>query len=167
MNRDTKLIAILRRQYRIILTALGENILRIGRSHIFSPNQPSIYTSYSMVLHIIHADILLIVENFTEPQIKGRGRIQAMSKISARTKRFCYMWLLFSDLVRVLKYTQYYLSIYLSISIWCVRMHKQHREPVKCRCPFLLCCNPVKPGHYSALRSCILRVLFTLFGEMT
>ena len=26
MNRDTKLIAILRRQYRIILTALGENI---------------------------------------------------------------------------------------------------------------------------------------------
>ena len=47
---DTKLIAILRRQYRIILTTLGENIFRIGRSRIFSPNQPSIYTSYSMVL---------------------------------------------------------------------------------------------------------------------
>ena len=27
MDRDTKLIAILRRQYHIILTALGENIL--------------------------------------------------------------------------------------------------------------------------------------------
>ena len=68
MNRDTKLIAILRRQYRIILTALGENIFRIGRSRIFSPNQPSIYTPYSMVLHITHADILLVVENFTEPR---------------------------------------------------------------------------------------------------
>ena len=32
MDRDTKLIAILRRQYHIILTALGENIFRIGRS---------------------------------------------------------------------------------------------------------------------------------------
>ena len=30
MDRDTKLIAILRRQYHIILTALGENIFRIG-----------------------------------------------------------------------------------------------------------------------------------------
>ena len=28
MDRDTKLIAILRRQYHIILTALGENIFR-------------------------------------------------------------------------------------------------------------------------------------------
>ena len=74
MNRDTKLIAVLRRQYRIILMALGENIFRIGRSRIFSPNQPSIYTSYSMVQpsnivpHIIHADILLVVKNFTEPR---------------------------------------------------------------------------------------------------
>ena len=32
MDRDTKLIAILRRQYHIILTALGENIFLIGRS---------------------------------------------------------------------------------------------------------------------------------------
>ena len=30
MDRDTKLIAILKRQYHIILTALGENIFRIG-----------------------------------------------------------------------------------------------------------------------------------------
>ena len=30
MDRDTKQIAILRRQYHIILTALGENIFRIG-----------------------------------------------------------------------------------------------------------------------------------------
>ena len=30
MDRDTKLIAILRRQYHIILTALEENIFRIG-----------------------------------------------------------------------------------------------------------------------------------------
>ena len=32
MDIDTKLIAILRRQYHIILTALGENIFRIGLS---------------------------------------------------------------------------------------------------------------------------------------
>ena len=32
MDRDTKLIAILRRQYHIILTALGENIFRIRDS---------------------------------------------------------------------------------------------------------------------------------------
>ena len=32
MDRDTKLIAILRRQCRIILKALGENIFRIGQS---------------------------------------------------------------------------------------------------------------------------------------
>ena len=31
MDRDTKLIAILRRQYHIILTALGGNIFRISR----------------------------------------------------------------------------------------------------------------------------------------
>ena len=37
MDRDTKLIAILRRQYHIILTALGENIFRIGRS----PTEPN------------------------------------------------------------------------------------------------------------------------------
>ena len=38
MDRDSKLIAILRRQYHIILTALGENIFRIGQSreYIFS-----------------------------------------------------------------------------------------------------------------------------------
>ena len=30
MDRDTKLIAILRRQYHITLTALGKNIFRIG-----------------------------------------------------------------------------------------------------------------------------------------
>ena len=33
--------------------------------------------------------------------------------------------------------------------------------------PYSLCCKPVKPGHYSVLRSHILRVLLTLFGEMT
>jgi len=38
MDRDTKLIAILRWQYHIILTALGGNIFR----NIFSPNLPSI-----------------------------------------------------------------------------------------------------------------------------
>ena len=32
MDRDTKLIVILRRQYHIILTALGENIFCIGPS---------------------------------------------------------------------------------------------------------------------------------------
>ena len=35
MDRDTKLIAILRRQYHIILTALGENIFRINTEYIF------------------------------------------------------------------------------------------------------------------------------------
>ena len=29
------------------------------------------------------------------------------------------------------------------------------------------CYKPFKPGHYSELRSHILRVLLTLFGEMT
>ena len=37
MDRDTKLIAILRRQYHIILTALGENIFRIGLRRFATP----------------------------------------------------------------------------------------------------------------------------------
>ena len=49
------------------------------------------------------------------------------------------------------------------ISEW----RKHHRKPVKCLYPYLLCCKPVKPGCYSVLRSIILRVLLTLFGEMT
>ena len=42
MDRDTKLIAILRRQYHIILTALGENIFRIGLRRFATPP----YTEY-------------------------------------------------------------------------------------------------------------------------
>ena len=37
MDRDTKLIAILRRQYHIVLTALGENIFRIGLRRFATP----------------------------------------------------------------------------------------------------------------------------------
>jgi len=37
INRDTKLIAILRRQYCIMLTALGKNIPRIGLLRFASP----------------------------------------------------------------------------------------------------------------------------------
>ena len=37
MDRDTKLIAILRRQYHIILTALGENIFHIGLRRVATP----------------------------------------------------------------------------------------------------------------------------------
>ena len=41
MDRDTKQIAILRRQNHIILTALGENIYRIGRSREYNVVLPS------------------------------------------------------------------------------------------------------------------------------
>ena len=37
LNRDTKLLAILRRQYGIILTALKENIFRIGLRRFATP----------------------------------------------------------------------------------------------------------------------------------
>ena len=49
-----KLIAILRRQYHIILTALGENIFRIGRSReATEPNTEYIFSQrrqYNVVL---------------------------------------------------------------------------------------------------------------------
>ena len=37
VNRDTRLTAILRRQYGIILTALEQNIFRIGLSRFATP----------------------------------------------------------------------------------------------------------------------------------
>ena len=42
MDRDTKLIAILRRQYHIILPALGENIFCIGLRRFATPPTPPI-----------------------------------------------------------------------------------------------------------------------------
>ena len=37
MNRDAKLIEILRRQYHVILMALGENIFRVGFHRYATP----------------------------------------------------------------------------------------------------------------------------------
>ena len=49
MVRGTKLIVILRRQYRIILTALGENILRIGRRRLATlPNTEYIFSQLAV-----------------------------------------------------------------------------------------------------------------------
>ena len=49
MDRDTKLIAILRRQYNIILTALGENIFRIGlRRFATPPNTEYIFSQLAV-----------------------------------------------------------------------------------------------------------------------
>ena len=49
MDRDTKLIAILRRQYHIILTALGENIFRIGlRRFATPPNTEYIFSQLAV-----------------------------------------------------------------------------------------------------------------------
>ena len=49
MDRDTKLIAILRWQYHIILTALGENIFRIGRSReATEPNTEYIFSQLAV-----------------------------------------------------------------------------------------------------------------------
>ena len=49
MDRDTKLIAILRRQYHIILTALGENIFRIGRSREATEPNTEYWLVYSFI----------------------------------------------------------------------------------------------------------------------
>ena len=49
MGRDTKLIAILRWQYHIILTALGENIFRIGlRLFATQPNTEYIFSQLAV-----------------------------------------------------------------------------------------------------------------------
>ena len=47
LNRDTKLFAILRRQYGIVLTALKENIFRIGLRRLTPPN-----SEYKGRLHV-------------------------------------------------------------------------------------------------------------------
>ena len=49
MDRDTKQIAILRRQYHIILKALGENIFRIGlRRFATPPNTEYIFSQLAV-----------------------------------------------------------------------------------------------------------------------
>ena len=49
MDRDTKLITILRRQYHIILTALSENIFRIGlRRFATPPNTEYIFSQLAV-----------------------------------------------------------------------------------------------------------------------
>ena len=49
MDRDTKLIAILRRQYHIILTAFWENIFRTGRSReATEPNTEYIFSQLAV-----------------------------------------------------------------------------------------------------------------------
>ena len=50
MDRDTKLIAILRRQYHIILTALGENIFR----------------QYNVVLPSQNRNLFILKQNFVD-----------------------------------------------------------------------------------------------------
>ena len=51
MDRDTKLIAILRRQYLIILMALGEDTFRIGlRRFATLPNFLPTSRQYNVVL---------------------------------------------------------------------------------------------------------------------
>ena len=52
MDRDTKLIAILRLQYHIILTALGENIFRIGlRRFATPPNTEYIFSQLAVNMY--------------------------------------------------------------------------------------------------------------------
>ena len=49
MDSDTKQIAILRQQYHIILTALGENIFRIGlRRFVTPPNTEYIFSQLAV-----------------------------------------------------------------------------------------------------------------------
>ena len=49
MDRDTKQIAILRRQYHILLTALEVNIFRIGRSRLETePNTEYIFSQLAV-----------------------------------------------------------------------------------------------------------------------
>ena len=51
MDRDTKLIAILRRKYHIILTGLGENIFRIGlRLFATPPNTEHIFSQLAVCI---------------------------------------------------------------------------------------------------------------------
>ena len=62
MNGDTKLIEILRRQYRIILTAFGENISSIGRSRVATePNMEYIFSQRRQY----NAKVPMIVTYFT------------------------------------------------------------------------------------------------------
>ena len=65
MDRDTKQIAILRRQYHIILTALGEDIFRIGlRRFATPPNTEYIFLptsrQYNVVLPSQNRNLFLI-----------------------------------------------------------------------------------------------------------
>ena len=59
MDRDTKLIAILRRQYHIILTALGENIFRIGRSR--EATEPNTEYIFSQLAYFLPTNLILIL----------------------------------------------------------------------------------------------------------
>ena len=54
MDRDTKLIAIWRRQYHIILTMLGENIFRIGlRRFATPPNTEYIFSQLAVNIYVV------------------------------------------------------------------------------------------------------------------
>ena len=67
MDRDTKQIAILRRQYHIILTALGKNIFRIGlRPWLRDSAQVGIYflptsRQYNVVLPSQNRNLFLVL----------------------------------------------------------------------------------------------------------
>ena len=65
MDRDTKLIVILGRQYHIILTALGENIFRIGRSReATEPNTEYIFSQLAFnIMWCCHLKIANIFYN--------------------------------------------------------------------------------------------------------
>ena len=54
MDRDTKLIAIFRRQYHIILSALEENLFHIGlRRFATSPNTEYIFSQLAVNIYFL------------------------------------------------------------------------------------------------------------------
>ena len=85
MDRDTKLIAILRRQYHIILTALGENIFRIGlRRFATPPNTEYIFSQLAVNIYMLFAGWeVRIVKNCDrglENAARGRRQRAAFSR---------------------------------------------------------------------------------------
>ena len=82
MDRDTKLI--LRRQYHIILTALGENIFRIGLRHFATPPNTDIFSQLAVNIYMLFAGwevrIVKNCERGLENAARGRRPRAAFSR---------------------------------------------------------------------------------------
>ena len=81
LNRDTKLIAILRLQYGIMLTALKENIFRIGPRRFATPPNTE-YIFFQLAVNIMPYCRLKIAISLQKPQHKNNNKTHADSRKS-------------------------------------------------------------------------------------